>query len=170
MLLNSFFYKIIIFGKSKDLNKWKILQLIPMEHRSPAPVFTKNENINNQCMDYSEIRYCVGFKTKNYMTTEKSTFINKLIQNKNKHECICELLDCSGNTYYHPYFDIEHYDNDTTIEFNIDTTLEFICHQFGVNRNDIALSSDIKCKNLGVYLELNLMIIYQRINSINTRC
>ena len=78
------------------------------------------------------------------MTTEQSTFINKLIQNKNKHECICELLDCSGNTYYHPYFDIEHYDNDTTIEFNIDTTLEFICHQFGVNRNDMALSSNIR--------------------------
>ena len=127
-------------------------QFIPREQHAPAPVFSKNESTKEHCIEindnnaiaYSEIRYCVGFKTKNYMTTEKSTFINKLIQNENKHECICELLDCSGNTYYHPYFDIEHYDNDTTIEFNIDTIVEFIFEQFGGSRNDMALLSDIR--------------------------
>jgi hypothetical protein len=44
--------------------------------------------------------------------------------------------------FYHPYFDIEHYEGDGTV-FDINETLKWIADQFGIDKEtDIALSSD----------------------------
>ena len=58
MFLNSFFYKIFIFGKSKAFKKMDYStinnnnnspkQFIAMEQRAPAPIFSKNESMKNE--------------------------------------------------------------------------------------------------------------------------
>jgi hypothetical protein len=43
-----------------------------------------------------KVKYCVGFKTKHYIETDKQELLRHLRENELSKRCICELIDCSG--------------------------------------------------------------------------